>query len=87
MVSPFSHGASPLSPSGASEKRSSASEALMDPRALSFSVCFLLLSAEDPLIQRSRNDRNESAIIGFEIEFCPVKDYQGRGRSILSSVL
>ncbi|GFS55189.1 hypothetical protein NPIL_459651 [Nephila pilipes] len=46
------HGASPLSPSGASEKRSSslASEALMDPHALSFSVCFLLLSAEDPVL-------------------------------------
>ncbi|GFS74804.1 hypothetical protein NPIL_264171, partial [Nephila pilipes] len=52
MVSPVSHGASPLSPSGASEKRSSssASEAVMDPRALSFSVCFLLLSAEDPVL-------------------------------------
>ncbi|GFU25396.1 hypothetical protein NPIL_534441 [Nephila pilipes] len=52
MVSPVSHGASPLSPSGASEKRSSSSacEALMDPRALSFSVCFLLLPAEDPVL-------------------------------------
>ncbi|GFT00905.1 hypothetical protein NPIL_582101 [Nephila pilipes] len=52
LVSPVSHGALLLSPSGASEKRSSssASEALMDPRALSFfSVCFLLLSAEDPV--------------------------------------
>ncbi|GFU27833.1 hypothetical protein NPIL_580901 [Nephila pilipes] len=52
MVSPVSHRASPLSPSGASEKwsSSSASEDLMDPCALSFSVCFLLLSTEDPVL-------------------------------------